>query len=295
MTSHDAAPLTQRFEQDRPRLQAMAYRMLGSQPEAEDAVQEAWLRLSRTDPDDVTNLGGWLTTVVSRICLDQLRTRSTRREVPLADERTAALAAPRSAEGDPEHEAVLADSVGGALLVLLDTLSPAERVAFVLHDLFAVPFDEVATVLGRSGDAAKQLASRARRRVRGAPHVERNPDRQRTVVAAFLAASRNGDFAGLLALLHPDALLRADAAAVLAGAMAEVRGAAAVAETFDGRAQAARPALIDGAAGAAWLVGGQLKVVFDFTVVDGTVTAIHLLADPAALENLEVRLLPSAR
>ncbi|MDT0263335.1 sigma-70 family RNA polymerase sigma factor [Jatrophihabitans lederbergiae] len=295
MTSHDAAPLTQRFEQDRPRLQAMAYRMLGSQPEAEDAVQEAWLRLSRSDADQVANLSGWLTTVVSRICLDQLRSRGTRREAVLGDELTASLPAPRSDGGDPEHEAVLADSVGGALLVVLDALSPAERVAFVLHDLFAVPFDEVATVLGRSGDAAKQLASRARRRVRGAPGVERNPDRQRKVVAAFLAASRNGDFAGLLALLHPDAMLRADAAAVLAGAAAEVRGAAAVAETFSGRAQAARLALIDGAAGAAWLVGGQLKVVFNFTVVDGTVTAIELLADPAVLDELDVELLPSAR
>jgi len=295
VTSHDAAPLTQRFEQDRPRLQAMAYRMLGSQPEAEDAVQEAWLRLSRSDADQVANLSGWLTTVVSRICLDQLRSRGTRREAVLGDELTASLPAPRSDGGDPEHEAVLADSVGGALLVVLDALSPAERVAFVLHDLFAVPFDEVATVLGRSGDAAKQLASRARRRVRGAPGVERNPDRQRKVVAAFLAASRNGDFAGLLALLHPDAMLRADAAAVLAGAAAEVRGAAAVAETFSGRAQAARLALIDGAAGAAWLVGGQLKVVFNFTVVDGTVTAIELLADPAVLDELDVELLPSAR
>lgn len=273
----------------------MAYRMLGSLPEAEDAVQEAWLRLSRSDADQVQNLSGWLTTVVSRICLDQLRSRGTRREAVLGDELTASLPAPRSDGGDPEHEAVLADSVGGALLVVLDALSPAERVAFVLHDLFAVPFDEVATVLGRSGDAAKQLASRARRRVRGAPGVERNPDRQRKVVAAFLAASRNGDFAGLLALLHPDAMLRADAAAVLAGAAAEVRGAAAVAETFSGRAQAARLALIDGAAGAAWLVGGQLKVVFDFTVVDGTVTAIELLADEAVLDQFDVELLPSAR
>jgi RNA polymerase sigma factor (sigma-70 family) len=295
VTSHDAAPLTQRFERDRSRLQAMAYRMLGSLPEAEDAVQEAWLRLSRSDADQVQNLSGWLTTVVSRICLDQLRSRGTRREAVLGDELTASLPAPRSDGGDPEHEAVLADSVGGALLVVLDALSPAERVAFVLHDLFAVPFDEVATVLGRSGDAAKQLASRARRRVRGAPGVERNPDRQRKVVAAFLAASRNGDFAGLLALLHPDAMLRADAAAVLAGAAAEVRGAAAVAETFSGRAQAARLALIDGAAGAAWLVGGQLKVVFDFTVVDGTVTAIELLADEAVLDQFDVELLPSAR
>jgi RNA polymerase sigma-70 factor, ECF subfamily len=275
--------LAQRFEDSRPHLAAVAYRMLGSRAEADDAVQEAWLRLARSDVDGVDNLRGWLTTVVSRVCLDMLRSRTSRREEPLADaERIAA-------EPGPEGEAVLADSVGAALLVVLDTLAPAERLAFVLHDLFAMPFDEIASVLGRSPAAARQLASRARRRVQGAgPDDDGGPARRREVVAAFLAASRGGDFAALLALLDPDAVVRADAAAVVAGAEAEVRGAAAVAETFSGRAKAARLALLDGEPGLVWSHRGEVRMAFAFIVVDGRVTDIELIADPARLAAMGV-------
>jgi RNA polymerase sigma factor (sigma-70 family) len=257
--------------------------MLGSRAEADDAVQEAWLRLARSDVDGVDNLRGWLTTVVSRVCLDMLRSRTSRREEPLAvDERTAQ-------EPGPEGEAVLADSVGAALLVVLDTLAPAERLAFVLHDLFAMPFDEIGAVLGRSPAAARQLASRARRRVQGAdPDDDGEPARRREVVAAFLAASRGGDFAALLALLDPDAVVRADAAAVVAGAEAEVRGAAAVAETFSGRAKAARLALLDGEPGLVWSHRGEVRMAFAFAVVDGRVTDIELISDPTRLAAMGV-------
>jgi RNA polymerase sigma-70 factor, ECF subfamily len=282
--------LARRFEANRDNLRAVAYRLLGSTSEAEDAVQEAWLRLSRSGADGVDNLGGWLTTVVSRVCLDVLRSRRSRREEPLADDRPEPAAADDRV--DPEREAVLADSLGPALLVVLDALAPAERLAFVLHDVFAVPFDEIGAVLDRSPAAARQLASRARRRVRGAepvPEVDRA--RHRAVVAAFLAASRSGDFAALVDLLDPDVEARADAATVASGAEQLVRGPDAVARTFAGRARAARLALVDGDPGLVWLQGGQPRVVFAFTVVDDRVVAIDLLSDPDELPRLDLVLL----
>jgi RNA polymerase sigma factor (sigma-70 family) len=284
MDEHDW--LAQRFEEHRSRLQAVAYRMLGSPSEADDAVQETWLRLSRSDSDSVENLGGWLTTVVARVCLNMLRSRESRREQHLE--------ADVPAEIDPEHEALLADSVGLALLVVLETLTPAERVAFVLHDMFDLPFDEIARVVGRSPAAARQLASRARRRVQGAAAVpDADRTRRREIVDAFLAASRGGDLDALLALLDPDVVLRADSAAVHAGASPEVRGAAAVAETFSGRARVARTALVNGAVGAVWTQAGQPRVVFGFTITGGKVVAIDLRADPEYLRQLELTVLPS--
>src|SRR5215475_9072480 len=242
--------LAQRFEAQRTRLRAVAYRMLGSLSEADDAVQEAWLRFSRSDADAIENLDGWLTTVVARVSLNMLRARKTRREEPLE----AQIPEPILDRADginPEQEALLADSVGLALLVVLDTLTPAERLAFVLHDMFAVPFEEIAPIVGRSAPATRQLASRARRRVQDADATpDADPPRQRAVVDAFLAASRAGDFEALLALLDPDVVLRADPTAISIGAIAEVSGAEGVATTFVGRARAALPALIDGAAGA---------------------------------------------
>ncbi len=293
MNEHDW--LAEQFEENRTHLRAVAYRMLGSLSEADDAVQDAWLRLSRADISGVENLGGWLTTVVARVCLDMLRSRTSRREEPLG----ARLPEPivSRAEGtDPEHEALLADSVGLALLVVLDTLDPAERLAFVLHDLFAMPFDEIAPIVGRSPTAARQLASRARRRVQGAaaaPPADRA--HQRAVVDAFLAAARNGDFGALLALLDPDVVLRADPTAVQMGASKEVRGAAAVAGFFAGRARAARPALVNGAAGAVWAPGGRPRVVFNFTITRGKVVAIDLLADPERLRQLDLTVLDGRR
>lgn len=285
---HEHEWLAERFETNRTHLRAVAYRMLGSRSEAEDAVQEAWLRLSRADTSDVENLRGWLTTVIARVCLDMLRSRNSRREEALDAH------PPESSVGhndgiDPEREALLADSVGLALLVVLETLAPAERVAFVLHDMFDLPFDEIAPIVGRSPTAARQLASRARRRVRGAAAVpETNRTRQREVVDAFLAASRGGDFEALLALLDPDVVLRADRAAVQAGAPSEVRGAAAVAGTFAGRARVAQPALVDGAVGLVWAPGGRPRVVFGITIVSGKIVAIELVADPVRLAGLEV-------
>ena len=276
--------LAEEFEDHRNRLRAVAYRMLGSVDEADDAVQEAWLRLQRTDGID--NLGGWLTTVVSRVCLDMLRSRSSRREDPFTEveDEPALVHDP----GHPEFEAELADSVGSALLVVLQSLVPAERLAFVLHDMFAVPYDEIAAIIGRSPAATRQLGSRARRRIQRPEEVPESGDR--AVVDAFLAASRGGDFAGLLALLDPDAVVLADAAAVRMGSEALVSGAQSVAENFAGRARAARPALIDGAAGAAWLQGGETKVAFAFTVVDGRITEIELLADPDVVGAARVEL-----
>jgi RNA polymerase sigma factor (sigma-70 family) len=283
--------LAGQFETHRAHLQAVAYRMLGSPTEADDAVQEAWLRLSRADTSDVANLGGWLTTVVARVCLDMLRSRTARREEPLGA-RAPEPAVSREAGTDPEHEAVLADSVGLALLVVLEELAPAERVAFVLHDMFAVPFDEIGPILGRSPAAAKQLASRARRRVRGADTVpDTDLTRQREAVGAFLAASRHGDFDALLAMLDPDVLLRADRAAVEMGAAREVRGAAGVAGTFSGRARAARLALVNGMAGIVWAAGGQARVVFEFTITYGKITTIDMLADPELLRDLDLAFL----
>jgi RNA polymerase sigma-70 factor (ECF subfamily) len=279
--------LAARFEENRTHLRAVAFRMLGSMSEAEDAVQESWLRLSRSDTSDVENLGGWLTTVVARVSLDMLRSRKSRREDPLDPNLPEPIVSP--ADGtDPEHEALLADSVGPALLVVLDTLPPAERLAFVLHDLFAVPFDEIADIVGRSPAAARQLASRARRRVQGVTPPDGDRTRQREVVDAFLAASRGGDFDALLALLDPDVVLRADSAAVIAGAAGELVGAAAVAETFFGRARTAQSAVIDGAAGLVWAPGGRPRVVFGFTIENGKIVEIELLADPTRLGELDL-------
>ena len=283
MHHHDA--LGAEFEQHRPRLWAVAYRMLGSSAEADDAVQETWLRLSRADADDIANIGGWLTTVTARVCLDLLRSRRSRREEPLDD---AAVTRPAAASGDPEQAALMADAVGLALLVVLDTLAPAERLAFVLHDLFGVPFAEIGTIVGRSPDATRQLASRARRRVRGAALPPSDTQRQREIVAAFLAAARQGDFGALLALLDPDAVVRADPVAAQSGAEAEVRGAEAVARTFAGRARVARLATIDGAAGAVWAPGGTPRVAFVFTLRGAAITAVEIVADPARLRRLNV-------
>ncbi|MEV6558410.1 sigma-70 family RNA polymerase sigma factor [Nocardia sp. NPDC051756] len=276
----DANFLAARFEEQRAHLHGVAYRILGTGAEADDAVQEAWLRLSRSDADEIDNLVGWLTTVVARVCLNMLQSRKTRREEPLDDHDPAELVT------GPEHEAVLGDSIGLALLVVLDTLTPAERLAFVLHDMFAVPFDEIAPIVGKTSAAARQLASRARRRVQGArAGVDR--DRQREVVGAFLAASRGGDFGALLTLLDPDVVLRVDAAAMATGAIGAL-GADAVAQTFSGRAQAARLALIDGRAGAVWSVRGTPRVVFEFIVSNGRIVAIDLLADTDTLDQLEL-------
>jgi RNA polymerase sigma-70 factor (ECF subfamily) len=280
------ALLAERFEEHRPHLRAVAMRMLGSTGEADDAVQEAWLRLSRSDTSDVANLGGWLTTVVGRVCLDMLRSRTARRE---RSTEVLETVQDLTDAGHPEEEAVLADSVGAALVVVLETLAPAERLAFVLHDLFAVPFDEVAAILGRTPTATRQLASRARRRVRS-PGATLGAEKaaQRRVVEAFLAASRDGDLAGLVALLHPDAAVRADGAAVAMGAEREVVGVGAVAETFRGRARGARSGSLDGFAAAVWSVGGTPRVVFGFTVEDGLVREVELLADPEVLARLDL-------
>ena len=276
--------LAARFEEHRGRLTAVATRLLGSRAEAEDAVQEAWLRVSRAGTAEVVDLGAWLTTVVARVALNQLRARTNRREEPLDDASPARL----HAVADPAEAAVLADSVGLALLVVLDQLAPAERLAFVLHDLFDVPFDEIAPIVDRSPTAARQLASRARRRVRGA-ELPDDPERRREVVAAFLDASRNGDFSALLELLHPEAVLRSDAVATRMGSEAEVRGATAVARFLSGRARAARLVLVDGVPGAVWSHRGTPQVVFAVTVEDGVVTAVDLLADPGTLAGLDLR------
>jgi RNA polymerase sigma-70 factor, ECF subfamily len=289
----EQAWLSEQFEGQRPHLRSVAYRMLGSSAEADDAVQEAWIRLNRSDASAIENLGGWLTTVVGRVCLDMLRSRTTRREDPLEAPGDAVDRSP----DDPEHEALVADSVGLALLVVLETLTPAERVAFVLHDTFGVPFDEIAAIVGRSPEATRQLASRARRRVRGAAdgttHADVDPERRRQIVAAFLAAAHSGDFDALVAVLDPDIVVRADAAAEYIGAPKEVRGTAAVAGMFSGRARAARAALIDGEPGLVWRQRGRPAVVFlfDVDVADGIVTAIDMVADPDRLSALEIELL----
>ena len=282
--------MAQRFEENRPHLRSVAYRMLGSASEADDAVQEAWLRLHRADTGDVRNLGGWLTTVVARVCLDMLRARRSRHEEPVGVDAPEPVGRDEGVV-DPEHEAIVGDSVGLALVVVLETLAPAERVAFVLHDLFAVPFEEIAPIVGRSPEAARQLASRARRRVQGASPSEADRPRKREVVEAFLAASRNGDFEALLAVLDPDVVARADATVVQMGATSEARGAAAVAQTFAGRARAARPALVDGEVGLVWAQQGEPKVVFGFSVADGRIVEIELIADPERLGQLDLVML----
>ena len=288
--------LAEQFEAHRAHLRAVAYRMLGSPIEADDAVQEAWLRLSRADTSDVTNLGGWLTTVVARVCLDMLRSRTSRREEPLGARpgEPGEVAAPAAEGTDPEHEAMLADSVGLALLVVLETLAPAERVAFVLHDMFAVPYEEIGAMLERSPGATKQLASRARRRVQDTATVpDTNLYRQREAVGAFFAASRNGDFDALVAMLDPDVVVRPDRAAVaLAGSLGELHGAEAVAGNFARRgAKGARMALINGIPGAVWAPGGKPRVIFGFTFVDGKIAAIDTLADPVVVSQLDVAIL----
>jgi len=283
--------LAEQFEAKRGHLRRVAYRMLGSPTEADDAVQETWLRLSRTDAADVENLTGWLTTVIARVCLDMLRQRKSRREEAL-EEQVPEAAATDEGGFEPEQEALLADSVGLALLVVLQTLAPAERVAFVLHDMFDLSFDEIGSVVGRSPAAARQLASRARRRVHGAPAVpEADLSRQRRVVDAFLAASRGGDFEGLLALLDPDVVVRADRAAVQLGGSAELRGAAAVAQSFKGRAQSARTALVDGAMGVVVAPQGRLLLVLLPTVADGRIVAIETIADPERLRTFDLVIL----
>lgn len=282
--------LADRFEEHRAHLSAVAYRMLGSTSDAEDAVQEAWMRLSRSDNSAVENLGGWLTTVVARIALDMLRSRTSRREEPMG-EVPAKASANRIADTQPEDAIMIADSLGPAILVILETLSPAERIAFVLHDMFAVPFDEIAPIVGRSPAATRQLASRARHRVQGADPAEAGDhSRARRIVDAFLNASRTGDFEALLTLLDPDVVLTADADAIRVGA-SEVRGSQAVAQTFAGRARAAQLALINGQPGLVWAPRGKARVVFGFTVAEDKITAIQLLADSATLDELDLVLL----
>jgi RNA polymerase sigma-70 factor, ECF subfamily len=280
--------LAERFAEHRPHLRAVAYRMLGSLSEADEAVQEAWLRLSRSDARGIENLGGWLTTVVARLCLNTLRARKSRREEPLDTHLPDPIVS--GPDGvDPEHEALLADSVGLALLVVLERLSPAERLAFVLHDMFDLPFEEIAPIVGRSPTAARQLASRARRRVHGSAKTsEADVASHRKVVDAFLAAARSGDMAGLLAVLDPDVVLRADRAAVRLGGVAELSGAAAVAANFKGKAQQARSALVDGALGVVVAPQGRLLLVLNLTFADDRIAAIEVVADRGRLEALDL-------
>jgi RNA polymerase sigma-70 factor (ECF subfamily) len=287
----ERAWLTERFEAHRPRLRAVAYRMLGSLSEAEDAVQDSWLRLDRADTSSVENLDAWLTTVVARVCLNKLRARQQRREVPLDLHVPDPIVSPESGV-DPQHEAVLADSVGLALQVVLETLTPAERLAFVLHDMFAVPFEEIAPMIERSPEAARQLASRGRRRVRGqAPAPDPDLPRQRRVVDAFFAAARDGDFDALVAVLHPDVVLRSDGGRGPARLTTVITGARAVAGqaiTFGRLFPFARPALVNGAAGVVVDAHGRPLSVMAFTVTGGRIAAIDVLADPDRLRALDL-------
>ncbi|MFF0308715.1 RNA polymerase sigma factor SigJ [Streptosporangium sp. NPDC004379] len=286
--------LAERFEEHRPRLRGAAYRMLGSVSEADDAVQEAWLRLDRDGADGVDNLGAWLTTVVARVCLNVLRSRGQRREDPFETHMPDPIVGPESGT-DPEREAVLADSVGLALLVVLETLSPAERLAFVLHDMFAVPFEEIAPVIERSPAAARQLASRARRRVRGqAPAPDPDLTRQRDVVDAFFAAARDGDFDALVAVLDPEVVLRSDGGTARTRHTVTFRGArnvAGQAVTFGRFSPFVRPALVNGAAGVVVAANGRPLAVMAFTVTGGRVAAIDVLSDPDRLNRLDLPLL----
>jgi RNA polymerase sigma factor (sigma-70 family) len=283
--------LAAQFEAYRSHLRKIAYRMLGSVNEADDAVQEVWLRISRAGAHGVENLGGWLTTIVGRVCLDMLRTRRLRREEPLdTDERGPAASGIDAI--DLEQDAMLADSVGQALLLILDKLAPAERIAYVLHDMFDLPFDEIGPIIRRSTEAARQLASRARRRVRGGGKVP-NADRvrQREVVEAFLAASRNGDFDALIAVLDADVVIRSDKVASPGGVPREVRGASAVARgalSSSGRAASTRPVLVDGVIGLAWFRHGQLAGVLDFVCDGGKIVEIEVIGDPERLGRLDL-------
>lgn len=285
---HEKKWLAEQFQANRAHLRAVAYRMLGSRAEAEDAVQEAWLRLGRSDTSEVDNLTGWLTTVVARVCLDMLRSRKSRREDPADEEGAEAVAS----DDDQERDALIADSVGLALLVVLKKLAPAERVAFVLHDMFDLPFEQIAPIIGRSPVATRQLASRARRRVQGMPL---NPDddltRQREIAGAFLAASREGKLDALLAVLDPEVVFRADQAAVQMGGAPEILGRAAVAQTFKGRAQAARLAVVDGAVGLAVVLQGRLRIVLGLTIAHGKIIGIDAIADPEHVRRLNVQIL----
>ncbi|HET9076016.1 MAG TPA: sigma-70 family RNA polymerase sigma factor [Acidimicrobiales bacterium] len=290
--------LTAQFEANRRRLQSVAYRMLGSLTEAEDAVQETWIRLNRSDPEDIANLGGWLTTVLSRVCLGVLRSRRTRPEEPMPDD----VPTDPDPEG-PEEKVLLADTLGPALLMVLDGLGPGERLAFVLHDLFAVPFEDIAPILDRSPAAARQLASRARRRIQSIDGTHRGDRRrQQEIVEAFLAASRDGDLETLVSLLDPEAVLRADRAAVRSAAAnrdrgapllaPEVHGGRAVAAALSGRAAAAEVALIEGTPGAVWAPGGRPRAIFAFRIIGDAITEIEIVTDPAVVKALSVELLP---
>ncbi|MEU6204531.1 sigma-70 family RNA polymerase sigma factor [Micromonospora musae] len=284
---HDADLLARRFEEHRPHLRAVAHRMLGSGVEAEDAVQDTWLRLTRAQTDGIDNLPGWLTTAVGRVCLDRLRSRAARAEQPW-DGGDATDAPAVGAPADPEQEAVRTEAVGRALLVVLDTLAPTERFVFVLHDLFAVSFDEIAAVVDRSPAAVRQIAGRARRRVQlGGEVRETDPTRQRQVVEAFLAASREGRFDDLVTLLDPHVVLRADPVAVGMGSTAETRGAAAVAAFFNGRAQGAVPAYVDAAPGAVVVIRGRTRIVLAFIVTD-RIIGIEAVADPEHIASLDL-------
>ncbi|MEU1936331.1 RNA polymerase sigma factor SigJ [Streptomyces coeruleorubidus] len=289
----DSKELADRFEEHRGRLKAVAYRMLGSLAEAEDAVQETWLKLGRTDAGDIHNLGGWLTTVTGRVCLDLLRSRTARREEPMDDTFVPDPVLRPLSQIDPEQEVLHADEVGLALLVVLENLEPDERLTFVLHDMFAVPFDDIAPIVERSPAATRQLASRARRRVRGAtPAAEPDLGRQKEVLDAFLAASRGGDFEALLALLHPDVVLRADSGALVRGAAVSkaLQGAKAVAEQalmFARFAQSAELVLVNGSVGVVNAPEGHVQSVMGVTIADGRITGMYILADPERLERLE--------
>jgi RNA polymerase sigma factor (sigma-70 family) len=283
--------LTERFQEHRTHLRAVAYRMLGSMSEADDAVQEAWLRLNRTGADGIDNLGGWLTTVVSRVCLNMLRSRGTRREEPLSTHVPDPIVT-RENGADPESDALMADAVGLALHVVLETLTPPERLAFVLHDMFAVPFEDIATIVDRSPDAARQLASRARRRVQGAA-APPDPDvaRQREVVNAFFAAARAGDFEALVAVLDPDVVVRTDGGEGRRGLSRLVRGADKVARGAMAYARAGAelvPVLVNGAAGVVVVADGEVQAVLGFTVTNGKVVAVDSLADPDRLRQLDL-------
>ncbi|WP_150134974.1 RNA polymerase sigma factor SigJ [Streptomyces hyaluromycini] len=290
----DAELLAGRFQEHRGHLRAVAYRMLGSLAEAEDAVQEAWLRLGRTDTDEIRNLGGWLTTVVGRVCLDMLRSRTARREQPIDETFVPDPVIRPLTSVDPEQEVLEADSVGLALLIVLETLEPAERLAFVLHDMFTVPFDDIAPIVERSPAATRQLASRARRRVQGAtPAGDPDLGRQRKVLEAFLAASRGGDFEALVALLHPDVVLRVDSGALVRGAAASkvVRGARTVAEqalTFRQFEDSAWLALVNGTVGMVTTPEGRPLSVMAVTVAEGRITEMYILADPERLDRLDL-------
>jgi RNA polymerase sigma factor (sigma-70 family) len=291
MTMNEQDWLAQRFEEHRARLRAVAYRMLGSLSEADDAVQDTWLRLSRVDANEVENLGGWLTTVTARVCLNMLRSRRTRHEEPFGPHVPEPIIDP-VAGVNPEHEALLADSVGLALLVVLETLAPAERLAFVLHDMFAVPFDQIAPIVDRSPEAARQLASRARRRVQGsAPVGDADPEQQRQVVEAFLAAAREGNFDALVAVLDPDVVLRADSGPGLPAATLEIRGAAEVAAralTYARLQLFSRPVLVNGVLGVIAYRDGRPFSVGAITVRGGRIVEMDILADPARLSQLDL-------